>query len=93
MGARRVKQSNRVEYCPVCLMALNNRGAAVSHYNRHVSRLELEKVGGYYRVINADPLHRGKWDRGFAYYRGGVSLSSQRDSFLVMMWKKEKGFA
>lgn len=44
MGARQ-RQSNSIEYCPLCVRSFKTRFAAASHYEAHVRADELEVEG------------------------------------------------
>lgn len=85
---QRKKQSNRPEYCPVCLRVLSNRAAAVSHYNAHVRAGELIKDKQGYQI--AGDWRKVWWERGFRF-SGSGKVASVRDRWLNRLLRKRAG--
>lgn len=91
MGARQVRQSNKFEYCPLCLRGFENRMAATSHYRKHARNGEIESLGTpvrKFRIINGaaigledSPLYKAWWERGFHISHLQMSFQDD-DSFL-----------
>jgi hypothetical protein len=75
--ARRTRNSNRPEYCPLCLRRLAARHAAASHYRAHVRKGELVEVGTRFRIAQpTSEMEGAAWSRGFQV---GASLPDERD--------------
>lgn len=97
----RKRQSNPVEYCPICLKRLTARFAAASHYNKHVKAGEIEKrgngEGAIYRIITDDPFQSAWWRTGLHNWNiqdriAHIPTDSDRKQYLIREWKKEHRF-